>query len=233
MTYPVPPIISDIDEVLTTTRSVRKRMDFDRPVEREVIEHCLSLAQQATVGSNNEHWRFVVVMDRVQRERIAELYRDVWEQTVARPLRERQPATVQRLDPSVRGSDAEQARQQRVLDSVKYLVDRLEQVPVLVLACSVSPRPREALGHHTSGYYGSIFPAVWSFQLALRSRGLGSVLATAAVYHADALREVLELPDEFTPICLVPVAYTRGLDFRPVRRVPVEEIMRYDRWGTE
>lgn len=225
-------MIDDVDEVLTTTRSVRRRMDFDRPVEPEVIEECLRIAQQATVGSNNEHWRFVVVRDLHQRERIAELYRDVWEQTVARPLRERQPATVRRLDPAERGSDEEQARQQRVLDSVKYLVDRLDRVPVLVLACSVSPPPREPLGHHASGYYGSIIPAVWSFQLALRSRGLGSVLATAAVYHAEGLKEVLELPEEFVPICLVPVAYTQGLEFKVVKRRPLEEIMRYDRWGT-
>lgn len=227
----MPRVISDVDEVLTTTRSVRRRMDFDRPVEREVIEECLRIAQQATVGSNNEHWRFVVVMDPEQRERIAELYRDVWEQTVARPLREGQAATVRRLDPAQRGSAEDQARQQRVLDSVKYLVDRLDKVPVLVVACSVSPTPPHPLGHQASGYYGSIIPAVWSFQLALRSRGLGSVLATAAVYHAEGLRKVLDLPEDFTPITLVPVAYTQGLEFTPVRRRPLDEIMRYDRWG--
>lgn len=229
----MPAVMNDVDEVLTTTRAVRRRLDLDRPVERAVIEECLELAQQATLGSNNEDWRFVVVMDQVQKDRIAELYRDVWDKTVAEPLRTRHPDTVRRLDPSVRGSDEDRARQQRVLDSVKYLVDRLEQVPVLVIACSVSPPPKQPIGDRASGYYGSIIPAIWSFQLALRSRGLGSVLATAAVYHAEGLKEVLELPEEFTPIAMVPVGYTVGTDFKRVRRRPLADIMRYDRWGED
>lgn len=229
----MPAVIADVDEVLATTRAVRRRLDLERPVEREVIEECLVLAQQATLGSNNEDWRFVVVMDADQKERIAELYRDVWDKTVEEPLRTRHPDTVRRLDPSVRGSDEDQARQRRVLESVKYLVDRLERVPALVVACSVSPPPKQPLGDRASGYYGSIIPAIWSFQLALRSRGLGSVLATAAVYHADRLKEILDLPERFTPIAMVPLGYTQGLDFKRVRRRPLEEIMRYDRWGDE
>ena len=118
-----------------------------------------------------------------------------------------------------------------MLGSVKYLVDNLERVPVLVFVLSAKPVPKHVLGDAASGYYGSIFPIAWSFQLALRSRGLGSVLATAIVYHADRLRTLLELPDGTNPITMIPVAYTNGLDFRPAARRPVEEILRWERWG--
>lgn len=226
-------VIHDVDEVLATTRAVRRRLDFDRPVPREVIEECLLLAQQATLGSNNEDWRFVVVTEQAQKDRIAEIYRDVWDKTVEEPLRNRHPDTVRRLDPAVRGSEDAQRRQERVLASVKYLVDHLERVPALAIACSVSPTPKQPIGDRASGYYGSIIPAVWSFQLALRSRGLGSVLATAAVYHADQLKDVLDLPERFTPITMVPFGYTKGLDFKLVSRRPLHEIMRYERWGDD
>lgn len=229
----MPRVINDIDEVLTTTRSVRRRLDLDRPVEPEVIVECLELAQQATMGSNQEDWRFVAVTDQERKDRIAALYRDVWLQTVEIPLRERRPGTVARLDPGERGDEAAQARQHRILDSVKYLVDRLERVPVLVFACSAKPVPKTPLGDAASGYYGSIVPIAWSFQLALRSRGLGSVLATAIVYHAEELAEVLELPTGTHPITMIPVAYTDTLDFRRAPRRPVTEILRWERWGRD
>jgi nitroreductase len=224
-------VIDDIDDVLTTTRSVRRKLDLDRPVEREMIEECLTLAQQATMGSNQEDWRFVAVTDQAQKDRIAELYRDIWLQTVEVPLRDRRPDTVARLDPRERDGDAARARQQRILESVKYLVDRIERVPVLVFACSSKPVPRAALGDSASGYYGSIIPITWSFQLALRSRGLGSVMATAIVYHADRLAEILELPEGTHPITMVPVAYTTTLEFKRAPRRPLGEILRWERWG--
>ncbi len=227
----MPKLIPDIDEVLTTTRAVRRRLDFDRPVERETVEECLRLAQQATMGSNLEDWRFVAVTEAKRKAQMAELYRDVWDQTVEIPLRERRSDTVARLDPEVRGDPAGQARQKRVLASVKYLVDNLERVPVLVFPCSAKPVPTTPLGDRASGYYGSIIPIAWSFQLALRSRGLGSVHATAIVYHAQPLAEILELPEGTHPILMIPVAYTDNLDFKPAPRRPLQEILRWERWG--
>jgi nitroreductase len=227
----VPPVITDVDEVLTTTRTVRFRMDFERPVEREVIEECLEIAQQATVGSNQEHWRFIAVSAPETKHRIAELYRDVWVQTVEQPLREGDPATLARLDPEVRDGDDAQRRQARTLRGVKYLADHLERVPVLVFGCSVAPPPPTPLGKEASGYYGSIFPAIWSFQLALRSRGLGSVMATAAVFHAEAIAEILGLPEECALISMVPVAYTKGVDFRRGARQPLQRIVCWERWS--
>lgn len=226
-------LITHVDEVLTTTRAVRYRMDFDRPVPRDVVEECLRLAQQATMGSNQEDWRFVAVTDPAVKAGVAELYRDVWVRTVERPLRERSAATVARLDPGVRAGTDEQARQHRVLGSVKYLVDNLERVPVLMFVLSAKPVPSRVLGDRASGYYGSIFPIAWSLQLALRSRGLGSVLATAIVYHAERLSELLALPEGTHPITMIPIAYTKGLDFRPAARRPLEEILRWERWGTD
>jgi nitroreductase len=223
-------LIADIDEVLTTTRAVRRRLDLDRPVDPALIEECLRLAQQATMGSNQEDWRFVAVTDQAQKERIAELYRDIWVQTVEKPLQERQPATVSRLDPGARGDEAAQRAQERTLASVKYLVDRIEQVPVLVFPCSAKPVPAEILGDRASGYYGSIFPITWSFQLALRSRGLGSVLATAIVYHRAELACILGLPEGCHPVAMVPVAHTKGLDFKPAPRLPVESILHWNRY---
>lgn len=224
------PVVTDIDTVLTSTRAVRRRLDLDRPVPRSVVEECLRLAQQAPMGSNLEHWRFVAVDDPELKERLAALYRDIWLETVERPLAAGEEATTTRLSPSVRDDPTAAGRQAKVLDSVKYLVDRLEQVPVLVVACSVKPVPAEVVGGAASGYYGSIFPMVWSFQLALRSRGLGSVLATALAHRAEEVAQVLCLPEGCRPITLVPVAYTRGLDFRSAARGPVADVLAWNTW---
>ena len=222
--------ITDIDEVLTTTRTVRFRMDFDRPVEDDVITECLGLAQQATVGSNQEYWRAVVVTDPLVKGAIAQLYRQVWDETVAVPLAEGQAATVTRLSPTVRAGDEEQRRQQRILDGVKYLVDNLERVPALVMICSEAPTPRKGMGGSTSGYYGSIYPFAWSFQLACRSRGLGTVLSTALAHKSAEVGEVLGLPDGCHLITMIPVAYTQGLEFKKGARRPLEEIVHWNQW---
>lgn len=222
--------IADIDQVLTTTRSVRFRMDFNREVEDDVLVECLEIAQQATVGSNQEYWQIVLIRDLSQKMKIAELYRRVWEETVGIPLAKGDAATVSRLSPSARSGADAQRRQSRILEGVKYLVDRLEQVPVLMMACSSAPPPRSPLGGAASGYYGSIFPFVWSFQLALRSRGLGSVMATAIVHKAREIKEILDLPEDCVPITMVPIGYTKGLDFKPGARRPIKDIYRWDRW---
>lgn len=223
-------VIADVDEVLTTTRAVRRRLDLDRPVPRAVVEECLELALQAPMGSNLEHWRFVAVDDPTVKLQIAELYRDIWTETVETPLATGEAATVTRLSPATR-TDLEAAdRQVRVLASVKHLVDRLERVPVLVVVCSVKPIPDEVVGGQASGYYGSIFPAVWSFQLALRSRGLGSVLATALAHRAAEVAAVLGLPEGCQVLTLVPVAYTRGLAFGRGARGQVADVLAWNGW---
>jgi len=217
-------VITDIDDVLTTTRAVRKRLDFGRPVERGVIEECLRLAQQAPMGSNLEHVRAVAVDDPELKRRIAELYLEVWYETVEAPLAAGEEATTVRLSPSVRTDSIAADRQARILSGVKYLADHLAEVPVLVIFCSVKPLPAQPVGGTASGYYGSIFPFAWSFQLALRSRGLGGVMATAIAHKARGIREVLGLPDDWLPITMIPAAYTKGLEFRPGTRAPLSDV---------
>lgn len=217
-------VITDIDQVLSTTRAVRRRLDLVRPVDRAVVEDCLRLAQQAPMGSNLEHWRIVCVDDGALKRRLSELYTEVWYETVEGPLERGEAATVTRLSPTTRPDDVSARRQTRILDGVKYLVDHLAEVPVLVVLCSVKPLPERAVGGTASGYYGSIFPFAWSFNLALRSRGLGSVMATAMAHKASTVRDVLNLPADWRPITLLPVAYTQGLDFTPAARSPLSQV---------
>jgi nitroreductase len=198
-----------IDHVLSTTRSVRKRLDLDRPVPREVILECLRLAVQAPTGSNRQDWRFVVVTDPVVRAQLAELYNHS-----ARPY--------------LRAGGA--VRPNAVLDSAMYLSEVLHRVPVHVIPC-VTRRPDPDNAAATASVYGSIIPATWSFMLALRSRGLGSVWTTLHLHDEPAAATLLGVPEGVTQVALVPVAYTIGEDFRPARRPPVEEVTYWNRWG--
>jgi nitroreductase/alkylhydroperoxidase family enzyme len=205
-----------VDRLLSTTRSVRKRLDLERPVEREVILECLRLAIQAPTGSNSQGWRFVVVTDAGQRKALADIYRRAGEEYLA------QGAAQARA-----GGNRET---EKVLDSALYLVDHLADVPVHVIPCILGRVPDGAPAGAHAGFYGSIFPAVWSFQLALRSRGLGSVLTTIHLGREQEAAKLLGIPDTVTQAGLLPVAYTRGTDFRPAQRRPIEEITYFGGW---
>lgn len=206
--------LASVDHVLRTTRSVRRRLDLARPVEPEVIEECLRLAIQAPTGGNSQGWRWIVVTDPGLRMQLAELYRDV-----ATPY----------LAAGLETAGEPSPQQQRVVDSAKYLADVLHEVPVHVIPCvygDLEGVPNWA----AAGAYGSILPAVWSFQLALRSRGLGSVLTTLHLPHADRAAELLGIPTGVTQCALVPVAYFTGDDFKPAQRRPMEEITYWNGW---
>lgn len=191
------------------------------------------MAQQAPMGSNLEDWRVVAVDDPDLKNAITQLYQEIWVQTVEEPLARGEAATTTRLSPSARPDPGTAERQVRILDSVKYLVDRLDQVPVLLIICSKKVQPDRPLGGTASGYYGSIFPFAWSIQLALRSKGLGSVMATAIAHKANGVQEVLGLPESWRPITMLPVAYTRGLDFKPAARAPVTDILSWNQDGAD
>lgn len=206
------------DALLSTTRGVRKRLDLDKPVEREVITRCLELSQQAPTGSNRQGWRWIVVTDAGKRAALADLYR------------------------KGAGAYLESARQQaeergaaqdlRVYDSAIYLADNLEKVPVHVIPCiNREHLPDDAPRRAWCGLMGSIYPAVWNFQLALRARGLGSVLTTLHLNFEDESAKLLGVPGEFLQAGLLPVAYTKGTDFKPAKRPPVDEIIHWDEWG--
>ena len=201
------------DELLATTRAVRKRLDFSQPVPREIINECLELAVQAPTGSNSQTWRWVVVDDADKRAALAAIYRKGAEGYL-----------------STAAEQAPAGQTKRVFDSAMYLMDNLEKAPVHVIPC-VKGRPPEgsptiALG----GLFGSIFPAVWSFQLALRSRGLGSTLTTLHVMHEKEAAELLGIPDDVMQVALLPVAYTLGTDFKRASRPPVANITHWNEW---
>jgi nitroreductase len=210
--------LATVDELLTTTRAVRKRLDLDRPVPPDVIEQCLELAVQAPTGSNAQTWRFVVVTDRVKRARLAAIYRRGWDATYG-PQREA-------LDGA---TDERSAQQRRVLESADYLTENLHRVPVLVVPCLLG-RVGQGSTARWAGFFGSVYPAVWSFQLALRSRGLGSVLTTLHLLEEAEAGRVLDIPDTVTQVGLLPVAYTKGTDFSPAVRRPAREITYWDGW---
>lgn len=205
--------IAMTDELLATTRAVRKRLDFSRTVPREVINDCLELAVQAPTGSNSQTWRWVVVDDADQRAALANLYRKGAEGYL-----------------NTAAEQAPTGQTKRVFDSALYLMDNLEKTPVHVIPC-VKGRPPEgspttALG----GLFGSIYPAVWNFQLALRSRGLGSTLTTLHLLHEREAAELLGIPDDVMQVALLPVAYTLGTHFKRASRPPVANITHWNAW---
>lgn len=203
---------SAADWLLSTTRTVRKRLDLDRPVPPEVITQCLQLAVQAPTGSNTQGWRWIVVTDPAVRARLAEFYRSGGGAYLARRS----------------GAPAPDEQTARVQESAGYLMRVIDRVPVLVIPCI---RGRLRSVEHAAGFYGSILPAVWSFALALRSRGLGSAWTTFHLAHERQAAELLGIPDDVTQVAMLPVAYTVGTDFRPAGRGPVREITYWDRWG--
>ena len=205
--------ISSVDALLSTTRAVRKRLDLRRPVEREVILECLRLAVQAPTASNNQDWRWVVVTDADKRAAIAEIYNSVGAEYLA------QKANTEK-DPQAR----------RVYESATALTSTLADVPVHVIPCiekRVDGLPLVA----AASAWASIIPAAWSFLLALRSRGLGSVWTTLHLAKEREVAELLGIPATVTQVALVPVAYTIGTDFKPAQRPPVEDITSWNTWG--
>jgi nitroreductase len=220
--------ITAVDELLTTTRTVRKRLDLTRPVDRNAILECIRIATQAPTGSNAQGWRWMVVTDSDKRAKIGDIYR-----RAIGPYLEAGKAF---LDPS-------QKQMGRVVDSTEHLVNVLGEVPVHVIPCLLNRpddagRMLQATGYEVepwcnvgaSGFYGSIWPAVWSLMLALRSRGLGSAVTTMHLALEEEVAELLGIPDTVTQVGLVPVAYYTGEGFKPAKRRPAEEITYIDSW---
>ena len=211
-----------LDELLTTTRSVRKRLDLARPVEPEVIRECLEIALQAPTASNSQSWHFVVVTDPQQREALATLYRKGAEQyrALMAPAFQKRAAS----------SEQEATAVARLTGSGQYLIDHLHEVPVHVIPC-VWGRAEHMPTIAQAGLWGSILPAAWSFMLAARSRGLGTSLTSFHLFFEQEAAQVLGIPyEQVTQAALIPVAYTRGTDFKPGPRKPLESVLHWDRW---
>ena len=205
--------IASVDELLTTTRAVRKRLDLSRPVGREVILECIRLAMQAPTASNAQDWRWLVVTDADKRAAIADIYRRIGAEYLAYAAK-----------------DASDPQTERVYASALALTDTLGRVPVHVIPCLDSRIDNSNLLTAASAW-ASIIPAGWSFLLALRSRGLGSVWTTMHLAKEQEVAELLGIPPTATQAALFPVAYTIGTDFRPAARPPAETITYWDTWG--
>jgi nitroreductase len=208
------------DEVLTTTRSVRKRLDFDRPVDRAVVEECLEIAIQAPTGSNSQGWHWVVVEDEAKRQAIADVYRANFNE-----YRNMPPAVYKE-------GDSRGERMDKVRDSATYLSENFHRAPLMLIPC-LWGRLDGASVDRGAGFWGSLLPAVWSFMLALRERGLGSAWTTIHMMN-DGERQVADLLgipfDKVSQGGLFPIAYTIGTDFKPAKREPLARILHWDRW---
>lgn len=208
------------DEVLSTTRAVRKRLDLTRSVPRSIIEECMALALQAPNGSNLNTWRFIAVDDRTTIRRMAGIYDAALEDFV----RSLGPATGKGyVGAHIPGFEA-------IGSSVQYLREHLAEVPMLVVPVFAG-RPDQAGVFTQASMWGSIIQAVWSFMLALRVRGLGSAWTTAHLNRERDMAALLEIPTEHTQAGLFPVAYTLGTDFKPAWRRPVSEVLCWNAFG--
>ena len=194
-----------VDEVLRTTRSVRRRLDFERPIPPEVIEECIEIATQAPTGLNRESWRFLVITEAEQKAGVARLYRKGFEAYAGH--REGTPSKPQLA-----------------------LVERLHELPALILVCSEG-RPDSANHALNVSFYASVLPAAWSLMLALRARGIGATWTTVLLVHAEETAKLLGIPEDVTQTVLLPIAYTRDAVLRPAARRGPGEVTYWNRWG--
>lgn len=208
--------LSQTDHLLTTTRAVRKRLDLTRPVPRDTITDCIRIATQSPAGGNVQRWRWVVVDDPALKLGLAELYRKAYAPYIAS----------QRVAVEEVGRDGVSG----IMASSDHLAQILEQVPALVIPCMLGrPEPAGSQGA-LAGWYGSILPAVWSFMLAARSRGLGTAWTTLHLAYEQEAAELLGLPPMVSQVALTPVAYYTGDDFKPGQRRDASEITYFNGW---
>ena len=205
--------LATVDRLLSTTRAVRRRLDPTRPVPRSLLLDCIRLSQQAPTASNTQMWRWLVVDDPAKRRELGALY--------AQGI------------PAIHASQAQLAQDEqtrRVYDGALWLAEHLGEMPAIAIPCLVGRTPADAPLVISASVFGSIYQAVWSFQLALRSRGLGSTFTTMHLLFEEQARKILGIPDDVMQAALLPVAYTKGGDFKPAARPPVETIVHWNTW---
>ncbi len=208
------------DQLLTTTRSVRKRLDLTKPVGREVVEECIDVAIQAPTGSNAQGWHWLVVEEPKLKEQIAHYYGANFDPYAASIGESPYPE-----------GDSRNERAAFVSESATYLRQHLHEVPLMVIPCQWGRVPDDAPAWAQASYYGSILPAAWSFMLALRARGLGSAWTTLHLPNEKEVADLLGIPyQKCTQVGLFPVAYTKGSDFKKAPRQPAADITHWDRW---
>ena len=208
-------LLLDPDELLTTTRSVRKRLDLDRPVPLELVKECLEVALQAPTGSNTQGWHWIIVTEPELRAQIGEYYR-------------RSYYAYREQRGTARGSAEKQAATERVVTSSDWLADHMGEVPVLVIASIFASE--ELPAENQAGLWGSLLPAAWSYQLAARARGLGTAWTTLHLAYEKEVAELLGIPPRVRQGVLLPTAYFKGETFRPAHREPLDTVLHVDHW---
>lgn len=220
--------LASVDHVLTTTRSVRQRLDLDSPVPLELIEEALQIALQAPTGANTQTWRFMIVTDAAAKAKIADCYRRGAEDYVAGKTGMSRTGVAATRE--YEASDLRQQQREAVLKSGGYLMEHLQRVPVMIIPCIESRFEHENTFVQAS-MWGSILPAAWSLMLALRSRRLASAWTTLHLLHEREVAELLGIPSNYTQAALLPIAWLTGGDLKPAKRLPVEEVTYWGRWG--
>lgn len=214
------------DDLLRTTRAVRKRLDFERPVPMAVLEECMELAVQAPTGSNAQGWQFVFVTDTAKKKRIGELYSQVFD------IYREMPVAIHKLHGDSK-DESLKSSQVRSTSSAEFLAEHMGEVPAMLIPCIAgrcdTPPANNLFAQ--SATFGSIIPAAWSFMLAARARGLGTAWTTLHLMHEREIADLLGIPfDDFMQVALIPIGYTKGTQFKPAYRPPVQSVMHVDQW---
>lgn len=196
--------LASVDTVLTTARSVRRKLDFERPVPDRVLLDCIDIATQAPTGAGEESWRFLVVREPAAKKRLAALYAAV-------------------LD------ELEAARGIAIKPTQRALVQRLHEIPVMILVCTTAEGPGPEIARQVA-FYGSVLPAAWSLMLALRARQLGATWTTLLSARQKEVGELLDIPDQVVQTVMLPVAYMKGAVLRRADRLDAGQVTFWDRW---
>ncbi len=204
------------DELLTTTRSVRKRLDLTRPVPLDLVKECLEIALQAPNGGMREGWHWIVVTDPQLRAQIGDYYRRSTESYLSRAAG----------NPSLAGNEV----MARVTSSTAHLAQHMGQAPVHVIPCITARTATLRAGESQAGLWGSLLPAAWSYMLACRARGLGTAWTTLHLRYETEIAGLLGLPDDIRQGALIPTAYYTGDTFRRAARKPLADVLHVDGW---
>lgn len=214
------------DELLSTTRAVRKRLDLDRPVPESVLKECMELAVQAPTGSNAQGWQFVFVTDPEKKAKIGEIYRNAF------GLYRDMPVAIHKLNMDTGDNNLSES-QQRSASSADYLAENMGKAPVLFIPCIAGrtdqPESNNLLAQ--SSTLGSVIPAAWNFMLAARARGIGSAWTTLHLMQEKEVADLIGIPyEQYMQVALIPLGYTKGTDFKPAYRPPVDTVMHINEW---
>lgn len=199
--------LESVDHVLSTARSVRRKLDFSRPVEPEVLFECINVSTQAPTGIGGESWRFVVVTESEKKQRLADVYRTVI-------------------------TDMERERGLVIKSTQRALMDRLHEIPAMIFVCTIGIPPGPEIPAQV-GFYGSVLPSAWSLMLALRARNLGSTWTSLLASRQEEVGAILEVPEGVILTVMLPVGYMKGAKLKKADRMDAREVTFWNQWGND